>query len=252
MTKPVTGQYECLHRSGVGLDYFTSRIDRLILQANGRFTLVTQDRSRIMNAAQSLLSGQQVRANTPETRREGTYTRQDKLITFFFEDGTQQQAQLSWNEEGIQLGTSFFQKVSDSTVLPPANRLKQNMEDISKGLKIAGAIGGIALKAAKSIHDTLQAAQSPQANQPGQGSAPPLPNNAGNPSSIQGQGPAMGAPTSSQTPTYPTPSQQTTQRPYTPPQPPQQNVETHYCDQCGAPVRPGKHFCNRCGAQLPL
>ena len=62
MMKPITGQYECVHRSAVGLDYFTSRIDRLTLQADGRFALIVQDRSRIANAAQSLVSGQQITA----------------------------------------------------------------------------------------------------------------------------------------------------------------------------------------------
>src|SRR5438067_10664573 len=97
MTKPVTGQYECLHRSGVGLDYFTSRIDRLTLQPNGRFVLISQDRSRVANAAQSLLQGQQVATNAPETHREGTYTVQDRIISFRFHDGTQEQGQLAWN-----------------------------------------------------------------------------------------------------------------------------------------------------------
>jgi len=72
MAKPITGQYEYLHRSGVGLDYFTSRVDRVTLQPNGRFVLIIQDRSRIANAAQSLMSGQQVATNAPETRREGS------------------------------------------------------------------------------------------------------------------------------------------------------------------------------------
>jgi len=69
--KSLTGQYECLHRSGIGLDYFTSHIDRLTLQANGRFNFVTQEKSRIGHAAKALLSGQQVDMNAPEVRREG-------------------------------------------------------------------------------------------------------------------------------------------------------------------------------------
>src|SRR5579875_3924567 len=121
MTKPVTGQYECLHRSGIGLDYFTSRVDRLTLYPNGRFALITQDRSRVVNAAQSLMSGQAITSNAPETRREGSYTRQDRLLFFSFDDGAQMQAQIAWNEEGLQIDTSFFQKISDSTVLPPTS-----------------------------------------------------------------------------------------------------------------------------------
>src|SRR5439155_53051 len=70
MTKSITGQYEYLHRSGVGLDYFTSRIDRLTLQPDGRFILTIQERSRIANAAQSFINGQQIATNAPELRRK--------------------------------------------------------------------------------------------------------------------------------------------------------------------------------------
>src|SRR5689334_7558054 len=108
MTKPVTGQYECLHRSAVGLDYFTSRIDRLILQANGRFVLIVQDRSRVANMAQSLLSGQQANAAAPETRREGSYTCQGNILLLHFDDGNQEQGQFSWNGEGVQISANFF------------------------------------------------------------------------------------------------------------------------------------------------
>lgn len=232
MTKPVTGQYEYLHRSGIGLDYFTSRVDRLILYPSGRFALITQDRSRAINAAQSLMNGQQVAANAPETRREGSYMQQDRLLTFSFDDGTQLQAQISWNDEGIQVSTNFFQKVSDSTMLPPTHRLKQDMDDIARGIKIASTIGGFALKAAKGIHDTIQTVQTP---------APP--------SSLPPQ-PTVGTSMQGQTPGYAAvPAQPPLVQPQSP-QPPAQ-VETLYCDQCGAPVRPGKRFCNQCGARLP-
>src|SRR5436305_2731957 len=137
MAKPITGQYEYLHRSGVGLDYFTSRVDRLTLQPNGRFVLISQDSSRIANAAQSLMSGQQVATNAPETHREGSYTVQGNIISFRFDDGTQEQGQLAWNGEGLQLGANFFNKVSDSTLLPPTPRLKKDMDDIAKRLNIA-------------------------------------------------------------------------------------------------------------------
>src|SRR5579872_6098883 len=160
--KSITGQYECLHRSGIGLDYFTSHIDRLTMQANGRFSLVNQVKSRIGHAAKSLLSGQQVDMNAPEVRRDGRYTSQGNTVSFFFDDGTQQQGQISAN--GLQIGNDFFEKVSDSTLLPPTHRLKSNMEDIAKGLKIAGAIGGAAVKAAKTIQDTIQTTQGAQSN----------------------------------------------------------------------------------------
>ena len=97
MTKPITGQYEYTHSSGVGLDYFTSRVDRIILQANGQFIYIVQERSRLANAAQSLMSGHQVATNAPEIRREGSYTTQGNLITFHFDDGTQDQGQLAWD-----------------------------------------------------------------------------------------------------------------------------------------------------------
>ncbi len=235
--KPITGQYECLHRSGVGLDYFTSRIDRLTLQADGRFVLIVQDRSRMANAAQSLLSGQQVTSAAPETRQEGSYTLQGNVVSLRFDDGSQEQGQLAWNGEGLQMGENFFNKVSDSTLLPPTHRLQQNMEDIAKGLKIAGAIGGMAIKAAKTIHDTIQTAQGPA-----QGQAPTAP-------------PAQGSPQPA--PPSPMPAQ-----PVSPAPPPVQSIpntvsstptgdpEALFCDQCGARRRPGKRFCNSCGARL--
>lgn len=241
--KPIIGQYECTHQSGVGLDYFTSRLDRLILQANGRFTLTAQDHSRISHAAQTLLSGQQVSTAAPETKREGTYTLyQGTSVVFYFVDGTQEQGQLSLNPDGIQIGPNFFNKVSDSTMLPPIHRLKKDMDDIAKGLKIAGTIGGIAVKAAKTIHDTVQDAQTqPGQNQPtGTTQAPgtmPPPGNWGQPAS----------------PTYaPVQPPPQTARPMQPSQSPapQGDDEALFCDQCGAPVRPGKHFCNKCGAPL--
>src|SRR5205085_3366187 len=131
--KAISGQYECVHRTGIGLDYFTSRIDRLTLQANGRHIFIEHERSRIGHAAKSLLSGQQVDTNAPEVRREGRYSFVGNTITFYFDDGTQEQGQLS--AQGLQIGNDFFEKVSDSTLLPPTHRLKSNMEDIAKGLK---------------------------------------------------------------------------------------------------------------------
>lgn len=244
--KPVTGQYECVHSSGVGLDYFTSRIDRLTLLASGRFTFVSQDRSRLANAAQSLMSGQQVSTAAPETRREGYYTIQGNGIVLRFDDGTQQQGQLSWNGDGVQLGQSFFNKVSDSTMLPPTHRMKMDMEDIAKGIKIAGAISSAVVKGAKTIHDTIQSAQTPL---PTQQQVQPV-------SPVQGQQaqagnmaphPLQQAPTQQSFQAVPPVQQQAQPAPMANPN----QVETLFCDQCGARVRPGKRFCNNCGARLP-
>jgi len=49
--------------------------------------LIVQDRSRLANAAQSLISGQQVNTAAPETRREGTFTQQGNVIVLRFDDG---------------------------------------------------------------------------------------------------------------------------------------------------------------------
>jgi hypothetical protein len=241
--KSLTGQYECVHRSGVGLDYFTSRIDRLTLQTNRRFSFIIQQQSRIGHAAKSLMSGQQIDTNAPETRRDGSYTSQGNAISFSFDDGTQEQGQIA--ENGIQIGSDFFEKVSDSTRLPPTHRMQSNMEDIAKGLKIAGEIGGATIKAFKTLQNTVQTAQDSH-------SAPP-----------------SAASTSSQDANRQAPGNQPYQgyQSYQPPQPqpqptappvqpapaatPAQGDETLFCDQCGSPVRPGKRFCNHCGARLP-
>lgn len=253
MTKPVTGQYEYLHRSGVGLDYFTSRIDRLTLQAHGRFVLIIQDSSRVANAAKSFMNGQQVALNASETRREGSYTVQGNVIAFRFDDGAQEQGQMSWNGEGMQFGPNFFNKASDSTLLPSTQRLKKDMDDIAKGLKIAGTIGSIAMKAAKTLHDTIQSTQEPgigptPSSSPAQGGVAPVASSP--PQSIQ----------ASPQPVTPIQPAQPVQPVYSSPPVPQaplpsasqlQGSETLFCDQCGARVRPGKKFCNQCGAQLP-
>ena len=232
--KSISGQYECLHRSGIGLDYFTSRIDRLTLQTNGQFLFAVQERSRVSHAAKSLLSGQQVDVNAPETQRKGSYTNLGDNISFNYDDGTQENGQLT--PGGIQIGNNFFEKVSDSTLLPPTHRLKSNMEDIAKGLKIAGAIGGAAVKAAKTIQDTIQTAQGLQST-PDSKSSTQSPNQQGQRNPVA---PNQAAPQS------PTPQVEPTDSVLT-----EQNAETLFCDQCGAPARPGKHFCNQCGAKLP-
>jgi hypothetical protein len=234
--KSITGQYECLHRSGIGLDYFTSRIDRFTLQTNGKFIFVVQERSRVSHAAKSLLSGQQVDVNAPETNRKGNYTCLGNDISFNFDDGTQEKGQLT--PDGIQIGNNFFEKVSDSTLLPPTHRMKSNMEDIAKGLKIAGAIGGAAIKAAKTIQDTIQTAQGVQ-------STP-----ASNASSLGANQQAQRNPVT-QTPPASNPVSATSPAQSTNEAIPGQHIETLFCDQCGAPVRPGKRFCNHCGARLP-
>ena len=230
--KSLTGQYECLHRSAIGLDYFTSQIDRLTLQANGRFSYFVQEKSRLGHAAKALLSGQQVDMNAPEVRREGRYSLQGNTITFYFDDGAQQQGQLAAN--GIQINNDFFEKVSDSTLLPPTHRLKSNMEDIAKGLKIAGAIGGTAVKAVKAIQDTIQNAQGQGTNSTSTTNPPPQSTNPYPYSQAPRYQPPQTPP-----PAQPVPAGQG------------QDAETLYCDQCGQPVRPGKLYCNHCGARLP-
>jgi hypothetical protein len=252
MMKPITGQYECQHSSGIGLDYFTSRIDRLTLQPDGRFTLIVQDRSRIANAAKSLVNGQQVSSAAPETRREGNYNLQGNVLWLHFDDGGQEQGQVSWNGEGIQIGPNFFNKVSDSTLLPPTHRMKKDMDDIAKGLKIASTIGGIAIKAAKTIHNTIQSTQGPEPGQQmGQG-----PMQSGQPGPAQSFPPAQNAAPGqpSQTPPPIAPQQAATPPPAPVPPPAAQPAPGHsealFCDQCGARSRPGKRFCNNCGARL--
>jgi hypothetical protein len=249
MSKSITGQYEFLHHSGIGLDYFTSRIDRLTLLPNGRFILLIQERSRLSNAAQSLMNGQQIATNAPEIRREGTYNAQGNAISFRFDDEAIEDGLMAWNGEGMQFGPNFFNKVSDSTFLPPTHRTKKDMEDIAKGLKIASTLGGMAIKAAKTIQDTIQTAQEPGPGQkqyspssPPVGTAQPVPSAPVSPVS-QPQQPAPSTPAHTSTP------QPQAQGVTTPPQREEQGAI--FCDQCGARARPGKRFCNNCGAQLP-
>lgn len=233
MTKPITGQYEYQHSSGVGLDYFTARLDRLTLLADGRFVLIIQERSRLGNAAQSVMKGQAVNMSAPEVRFEGSYTAQGNTLSFHFDDGTQEQGQLAWNGEGMQFGPNFFNKVSDSTILPPTHRLKKDMDDIAKGLKIASTIGGMAVKAAKTIHDTVQTAQGNETeatpNAPVSPTMPPVKRTAQQPPHAAPAGPMQPAPST----------------------PPASSSATVFCDQCGERVRAGKRFCNHCGAPLP-
>jgi uncharacterized phage infection (PIP) family protein YhgE len=240
--KSLTGQYECAHRSALGLDYFTARVDRLTLYANGRFTLITQEKSRLAHAAKSLASGQQASMDAPETRAEGSYSSQGNLLILHFDNGEQEQAQIL--ETGLQFTKDFFEKVADSTFMPPPQRVKSNMEDIAKGLKIAGAIGSTVLKAAKTIQDTLQS--SPQGQQGTSTNTTP-------PSAAQ---PAAQAPQPAPAQSWQAPSAAQPQSAYPQAQPAPapsspQDDETLFCDQCGQPVRPGKKFCNHCGARLP-
>lgn len=160
--KPITGQYECMHHSGIGLDYFTSRIDRLVLYPDGRFTLIVQQMSRVTNAAKSWLNKQAVNNTPPETRQEGHYTQQQYNILLYFENGGFEEASLSQNEDGIQIGPNYFAKVSDSPTLPSAQRLKQDMDDIAKGLKIAATLGHVVKKAAQTLQETTSTGQKPE------------------------------------------------------------------------------------------
>ncbi|MGH2479812.1 MAG: zinc ribbon domain-containing protein [Ktedonobacteraceae bacterium] len=221
--KSLTGQYECMQRSGLGLDYFTAKLHRLTLYANGRFALIAQEKSRIMHAAKSLAAGEQASMEAPEARREGRYSEQGDVVLLHFDDGEEERGQVQ--ADGVQIGRDYYEKVAETTFMPPPQRMKSNMEDIAKGLKIAGAIGGTMLKAARTIQDNLQT-QSPAQNQPGTSGGSP-----GAPSSSQGWQAPSPAPAASYTPS--------------------QGNETLFCDQCGAPVRPGKQFCNKCGVRLP-
>ncbi len=257
MAKPVTGQYECVHRSGIGLDYFTSRVDRLTLLSSGRFTLIVQDRSRLSHAASSFAAGQQVSNAAPEVRREGSFVVQGSVVILRFDDGTQQQGQLGVDAESkstLQLGQDVFTKVSDSTLLPSADRLKKDMDDIAKGLKIAGAIGGVAFKAVKTIHDTIQSTQTSQNTSTNQ-TAAPTQNTAATPPPVQQYPTQQATPpvqryTPQQSASSIPPYQATT--PSAVPQQPllQDNAPAVYCDQCGTKARPGKRFCSKCGASL--
>lgn len=163
--KPVTGQYECVHHSGIGLDYFTARIDRLVLYPDGRFTLIVQQMSRVTNAAKSWLNKQTVDNAPPEVRQEGHYTQQEQSIMLHFDNGGFEEAHLSPNADGVQIGPNHFAKVSDSPVIPSAQRLKQDMDDIAKGLKIASALGNAAMKAAKTLQGAISTEQSTEQNQ---------------------------------------------------------------------------------------
>lgn len=212
--KSLTGQYECAQRSGLGLDYFTAKLHRLTLYDSGRFTLITQEKSRIMHAAKSLVAGEQATMEAPETHREGRYSEQGNLVLLHFDDGSEDQGQIQ--ADGVQIGKDYYEKVAESTFMPPPQRMKSNMEDIAKGLKIAGAIGGTVLKAARTIQDTLQTPPPQQA-----------PSTASN---AQHAAPSTPPPATAAPPT---------------------GDETLFCDQCGAPVRPGKRFCNKCGSRLP-
>lgn len=221
--QPITGQYECVHSSGVGLDYFTSRIDRLQLHSDGRFILTVQKRSRVTHAAHSLMSGEQVTAAAPETHLEGKYVHQDRVVSLHFDNGGLEEAQLSPNGDGLQIGPNAFTKVSDSTLFPPTHRLKQDMEDIAKGIKLARTIGGMAAKAAKTIQGTIQPTEGTTQTSPMQQSQP-----------VQSPAPTLQRVTSG--------SQST---PQTPPM-----GAGLYCDQCGARCHPSKQFCSNCGARL--
>ncbi|MBO0777486.1 MAG: zinc ribbon domain-containing protein [Ktedonobacteraceae bacterium] len=231
-TKSITGQYECEHQSGVGMDYFTSRVDRLVLHPDGRFTLTVQDRSRLANAAQSLVKGQQASMAVPETKHEGRYTYEGDELGLYFDNGGYEPGKVSWNGDGVQLGPNFFRKVADSTLLPPTHRLKKDMDDIAKGLKIASTLGGIAARAVKTIQGTMQPSQNTSTGGQPQSTSP-----ASSPAVQQSQPPRQ------EPPTTPPPAQPAAA---VPPQP-----EARFCDQCGARMRPGKRFCNNCGARLP-
>lgn len=226
--KSLTGQYECMQRSGLGLDYFTAKLHRLTIYGNGRFALITQEKSRLMHAAKSLMAGEQTTMEAPEIQREGLYSEQGDVLILSFDDGSEERGEIQ--SDGVQVGRDFYEKVAESTFIPPPQRIQSNMEDIAKGLKIAGAIGGTVLKAARTIQDSLQTPAQNQSSSSGTTSS--------------NQAPAASTPQATQNRQAPAPSS-------APSYAPAQRDETLFCDQCGAPARPGKKFCNRCGASLP-
>ena len=238
--KPVTGQYECVHHSGIGLDYFTSRIDRLVLYPDGRFTLTIQHMSRVTNAAKAWLNKQTANNTPPETRQEGHYTQHEQSIMLYFDNGGFEEAHLSPNADGVQIGPNHFPKVSDSPVLPSAQRIKQDMDDIAKGLKIASALGTVAIKAAQ----TLQGAIST-----GEGQRSENPSTSGSYASSQ-QGNAQTVPPYQASPTAGTSRVTAAQQPANTANPATSASQAHFCEQCGERLRPGKHFCNHCGARI--
>ena len=131
---------------------------------------------------------------------------------------------LSQNEDGIQIGPNYFAKVSDSPVLPSAQRMKQDMDDIAKGLKIASTLGHVAKKAAQTLQGAVSAGQSQESE------------NASTPTS------------------YSSPQQSNVQNPPTSQASPANTAssatQARFCEQCGERVRPGKQFCNNCGARI--
>src|SRR6185437_8753283 len=106
--------------------------------ANGRFALITQEKSRAMHAMKNLATGQQAGMEAPEAQAEGSYSAQGDLLFLTFDSGEQERATIQ--DTGLEFGKDFFEKVADTTFMPPTQRMKINMEDIAKGLKIAGAI----------------------------------------------------------------------------------------------------------------
>ena len=237
--KPVTGQYECMHSSGVGLNYFTSRIDRLVLYADGRFMLSVQQMSRATNAAKSWFNRQAVTTTPSENRLEGRYTQQQYKILLTFDNGGFEEAQLAQSEAGVQIGPNYFTKVSDSPVLPSAQRMKQDMDDITKGIKIATSIGSVAKKAAQTVQGAINSAQSQGIGDSSSASTPPSmqsqPNIQQNYTSTQSPYQASSATTPGTASAQPLPAN---------------SQQIRFCDQCGERARPGKRFCNNCGARI--
>src|SRR2546421_8608760 len=90
-----------------------------------------------------------------------------------------------------------------TTLFRSTNRLKKDMDDIAKGLKIASTIGGMAVKAAKTIHDTMQSTQEPGIG-PAQSSPPAQPVQSGQPAPPVPQSPAPAKQVQSSPPGYTT------------------------------------------------
>jgi hypothetical protein len=204
--------------------------------------------SRAANAAKSWLNKQTVNNAPPETRLEGRYTQQQQKVMLTFDNGGFEEAHISQNEDGIQVGPNYFPKVSDSPVLPSAQRMQQDMNDIAKGLKIASTIGGVAMKAAKTVQGAINAGQNQGAANASSSTAYPATQPASDTSGIQQNNIQTPPPVyqGSSTAARTVPNQQSqagTANPVA-------NTEVRFCDQCGERARPGKRFCNNCGARI--
>src|SRR2546421_12744373 len=112
-----------------------------------------------------------------------------------------------------------------TTLFRSTHRLKKDMDDIAKGLKIASTIGGMAVKAAKTIHNTMQSTQEPGIG-PAQSSPPAQPVQSAPPAQPAQPSPAPAQQVQSPPPAYTTAAQPVQN---TPTPPTQRDQETLFC-----------------------